>query len=83
MVVITPQAKIALRKASGNEKRAFVNALREIGIDPLEQRTEITFLSKRGKYDAYRFRSTVGLVVYLVESLKKEVIIIDIQPFRR
>jgi hypothetical protein len=83
MVVITPQAKIALRKVRVNEKVLFTNALGELAVGPTEKRSEITFLSKRGKHDAYRYRTTVGMVMYLVESMKKEVIVIDVQPFRR
>jgi mRNA-degrading endonuclease RelE of RelBE toxin-antitoxin system len=82
-VVITPQAKTTLRKTADNEVRTFRNALREIGENPIEDRMEIMFLSTRGKYDAYRFRSSVGFVVYLVENRKKEIVIIDIQPFRK
>jgi mRNA-degrading endonuclease RelE of RelBE toxin-antitoxin system len=83
MVIITPQAKIALRKVKVNEKVLFTNALGELAAGPTEKRTEITFLSKRGKHDAYRYRTTVGILLYLVENKKKEVVVIDVQPFRR
>jgi mRNA-degrading endonuclease RelE of RelBE toxin-antitoxin system len=83
MVVITPQAKMALRKVKVNERFMFTSALSEIVTGPTDKRIEITFLSKRGKHEAYRFRTTVGMVMYLVDTVKKEVIVIDIQPFRR
>jgi mRNA-degrading endonuclease RelE of RelBE toxin-antitoxin system len=82
VVVVTSQAKMALRKAPSNERLLFAMALKEIAKNPLEERTEITFLSKRGKYAAYRYRTTVGMVLYLVDGVKKEVIITDVQPFK-
>jgi hypothetical protein len=76
IVVITPQAKIALRKVRVNEKVMFTTALGEIATAPTEKKAEITFLVKRGKHEQYRYRTTVGFLLYLVEPLKKEVIII-------
>jgi mRNA-degrading endonuclease RelE of RelBE toxin-antitoxin system len=83
MVVITPQAKMALRKAKVNERFMFATALNEIAAGPTDKKIEITFLSKRGKHEAYRYRTTVGMVMYLVDNIKKEVIVVDVQPFRR
>lgn len=83
IVVITTQAKIALSKVRVNEKVMFTTALGEIATAPTEKKAEITFLVKRGKHEQYRYRTTVGFLLYLVEPMKKEVIIIDIQPFRK
>ncbi|MCX5920420.1 MAG: hypothetical protein NTW61_03720 [Candidatus Melainabacteria bacterium] len=83
MITITSQAKMVLRKVKVNERLLFKTALADIAMDPTEDRSEITFLSTRGKHDAYRYRTTVGMVMYLVENMKKEVIVIDVQPFRR
>jgi mRNA-degrading endonuclease RelE of RelBE toxin-antitoxin system len=83
MVLMTPQAKGGLRKAKVNEKLTFNRGIEALKEDPTESRPEISFLSKRGQHEAYRFRTTVGLIMYLVQNQKKEVVIIDIQPFKR
>ena len=83
MVTVASKAKVSLTKVRTNEKRAFLNALHEIAGGPTENRLEITFLSRRGRFDAYRYRATVGNLVYLVDNTRKEILIIDIQPFRR
>jgi|GEM_PF-6204027 len=80
---VSAEAMRSFRALRPNEVSHFRQALESVKSDPMGDGHDFQLLSQRSKHYMYRYRTSVGFVLYNVSKVDKSVIVIGINPFKK
>jgi mRNA-degrading endonuclease RelE of RelBE toxin-antitoxin system len=80
---VSAEAMRSFRSLRPNEVSHMRQGLETVKSDPMGDGNGFQLLSQRSKHYMYRYRTSVGFIVYNVSKVDKSVIVIGINPFKK